>query len=162
MRPGWRVICAALTALVVASMVGGCAPGQGASGAQPAWSAEVPPAPAGMGRVWLLRQFEPGESLLTPGIYIDGRRLAFSQPGTAFYRDLAPGRYTFTVDTCTVDFGQAATVEVEPRSEIDLEIQSLISYTWFDCLPPRTFYVRRVDPARARLFLGQLAYLGAR
>src|SRR5580704_9238252 len=162
MRPGWRVICAALVGLVVASTVGGCAPGQGASGALPRWSAEVPPVPAGMGRVWLLRQFEPGESLLTPGIYIDGRPFAFSQPGTAFYRDLGPGRYTFTVDTCTVDFGQAATVEVEPRSEIDLEIQSLASYSWFDCQPSETSYVRRVDPARARLFLGQLAYLGAR
>jgi hypothetical protein len=123
----------------------------------------LPPPPASAARVWFLRQYEPSESLATPMIFIDGAPLAPSVPGTIFYRDLAPGTYTFAVETCGTDVNQAATLQLAPGSSAELEIQSLQSFTRPDC-PRRsgTFYVRPVAPHFLQLYLPQLAYLGGR
>jgi hypothetical protein len=131
--------------------------------AQPSIAAvQLPPPPPGLARVWFLRQYEPGESLATPWIYINGQPLTTSQPGTIFYRDLAPGTYAFTVDTCGRDVNQFQTLTLAPGSRIELEIQSLSSFTPPDCPVPETFYVRPVAPRFLQLYLPQLAYLGAR
>src|SRR4051812_43296190 len=66
----------------------------------------APPQP-GLARVWIIRQFQPGETLRAPMVYINGTPVALAEPGTAFYRDLPPGTYRFTVDSCTRDTGQA-------------------------------------------------------
>jgi hypothetical protein len=125
-------------------------------------AAQIPPIPAGLARVWFLRQFQPSEGLRTPMIFINGAALASSVPGTAFYRDVVPGTYTFSVETCTIDTNQAATLNLAPGSVIDLEIQSLSSFRSWDCPIADTFYVRVISPAWAQLYAAQLAYLGAR
>ena len=132
----------------------------GSAAAQPA-VAQLSPPPAGMARIWFLRQYEPGESLATPWIYINGAALTTSQPGTIFYRDLAPGNYTFSVESCGTDVNQTQTLQLVPDTQAELEIQSLRSFTPPDC--PRgtsTFYVRPVAPHFLQLYLPQLAYLG--
>ncbi len=145
------------------AMLGGCAPASLAAGPTVVQiAAQIPPIPAGLARVWFLRQFEPGESLRTPMIFVNGAALASSLPGTAFYRDVVPGTYTFSVETCTVDTNQAATLGLAPGAQIDLEIQSLSSFYAYGCLPADTFYVRVIAPARAQLYFPQLTYLGAR
>ena len=48
---------------------------------------QVPLIPAGMARVWFLRQFEPTESLASPMISANGAPVGLSEPGTAFIRD---------------------------------------------------------------------------
>ena len=121
----------------------------------------LPPPTAGMARVWFLRQYEPGENLGTPMIFVNGAPLGPSQPGTIFYRDLAPGTYTFAVETCGIDTNQAATMQLAAGGQAELEIQSLQSFTPADCpLRSGTFYVRPVAPHFLQLYLPQLAYLG--
>ena len=126
-------------------------------------AALLPIPPANLARVWFVRQYQPGENLSTPMIYVDGVPLAPSLPGTIFYRDVAPGTHTFTVETCGIDVNQSQTLQLLPGSQAELEIQSLQSFTPPDC--PRsagTFYVRQLAPRFLQLYLPQLAYLGAR
>jgi len=132
----------------------------GPSGAQAEASV---PAPLGLARVWVLRQFEPGENVgRSPWVYVNGTALSQAAAGTVFYRDLAPGTYTFSVETCGRDTNQAQTLGLTPGTQTFLEIQSLVSFTPGDCLPPETFYVRQIQPRWAQLYLPQLAYLGPR
>ena len=152
MRPfPFRFAARALLALAV------CAP---SLLVQPAGAQQGTALAPGYARVWMLRQYQPAESLRTPMIYLNGAPFAVSQPGTIFYRDLPPGAYRFTVESCTTDIGQAQEVNLAPGSQIDLEVQSLGSMMARGCLVRENFYVRQIDPARAQLFLPQLAYLG--
>jgi hypothetical protein len=127
-----------------------------------AQTAQLAPPPPGLARVWFLRQFQPEESLWTPMIYVNGAAMTPSQPGTIFYRDFAPGTYTFSVDTCGADINQFPTVQLAPGAQYEYEVQSLESFRPPDC--PRgsgVFYVRPVMPHFLQMYLPQLAYLGA-
>jgi len=130
-----------------------------ADGAEPA---AIPPISPGLARVWFFRQFEPGESLRTPMIFINGAPFASSTPGTVFYRDFAPGGYNFSVETCTRDTNQDTSLNLQPGTETDLEVQSLSSFYAYDCSPDETFYIRPISSRFAQLYFPQLAYLGAR
>ena len=122
-----------------------------------AGTAAIPP---GVARVWFLRQFQPGESLQMPMIYVNGAPLAASQPGTMFFRDFPPGSYAFSVETCTQDFNQTATPTLVPGSETYLEVQSLSTFRSWDCIAD-TFYVRAIPAEWAQRYFQQLTYLGA-
>lgn len=154
-----KLLDATAAALLLITAAGVEARAQGA----PVPQAQLPPAAAGMARVWFVRQYQPGENLSTPMIFINGAALEPSQPGTLFYRDLAPGSYTFSVETCGTDVNQALSLQLAPGSHAELEIQSLQSFTPRDC-PARsgTFYVRPVAAHFLALYLPQLAYLGGR
>jgi len=154
-----RSIVAVLVALTAA--LGAPAAGPFAAGS-PEAAAPAPLAAPGLARVWFLRQFEPGVSLRTPMIFVNGAPLASSLPGTAFYRDFAPGRYTFSVETCTQDFNQAATLDLAPGSQTDIEIQALSDFNNWDCPPDETFYARVIPAASAERYLPQLGNLGPR
>jgi hypothetical protein len=133
------------------------------AGAQTGPAVQLAPPPPGLARVWFLRQFEPGESLWTPMIYVNGSAMTPSLPGTIFYRDFAPGTYTFTVDSCGSDTNQFPTVRLTPGTQYEFEVQSLQSFRPPDC--PRgsgVFYIRPVQPRFLQMYLPQLAYLGAR
>lgn len=137
----------------------GCAPEATVN----AEAARIPAVPAGMARVWVLRQFEPGLGVQwSPMTYINGAPLSAAYAGTAFYRDLPPGTYTFTVDSCTRDFNQAQTLRLAAGMQADLEIQVLSSIGSWGCFDPNTFYVRQIPPERAQYYFGQVRYLGAR
>lgn len=122
--------------------------------------ARVSRIPAGLARVWFLRQFEPAESLSTPMISVNSAPLAASLPGTAFYRDFQPGTYTFTVDSYGVDANQAQTLRLAPGTQIYLEIQSLSSWASGLNYVRDTFYVRVISPEWARQYLPQMTYRG--
>lgn len=124
--------------------------------------AGIPALAAGQARVWFLRQYQPGESLRTPMMFVNGVPLATSQPGTALFRDFPPDTYTFSVETCTEDTNQAATLNLAAGSQIALEVQSLRSFRSLGCLVDETFYVRPIPPERAQLYYTQLTYLGPR
>lgn len=131
--------------------------------AMPSQAQQQPPLSPGYARVWILRQYEPSDSLRTPPMYINGAPIGASQPGTIFYRDLPAGTYKFTVDSCTQDVGQAQTLNLSPGTQVYLEIQSLSSsMRAYGCLVNEDFYVRQVDPVRVQVYLPQLAYLGPR
>lgn len=122
----------------------------------------APPVPAGAARVWFLRQFQPSEGLRTPTIFVNGAPFAGSQPGTVFYRDFPPGKYTFSVETCTHDTNQDTTLTLPPGSETGLEVQSLSSFRSLGCVNNTTFYIRPIPARWAQVYFPQLAFLGAR
>lgn len=118
-----------------------------------------PPAP-GLARVWFLHQFEPTESTAVPTISANGAPVGNSEPGTAFYRDFAAGRYSFAVPSDGIDFGQTADLRLEAGAQVFLEIQSLRS--WGACgenCARDTLYVRRVSADWAALYLPTLIWL---
>ena len=122
---------------------------------------QVPPIQAGLARVWLLRQFEPSETLTSPMISANGAPVRQSEPGTAFIRDIRPGTYTFTVPSYGVDTGQAATVQLAPGTQTYLEVQSLRSWAEFSQTGQRdTLYVRAISPYWAEKYFPALTYLG--
>ncbi len=127
--------------------------------AAPAQIAAIPP---GMARVWMLRQYQPFESLAMPMTYLNKQPLALSQPGTAFYRDLPPGPYTFTVDSYGWDYDQAQGVWLAPGMEVFLEVQSLAIRESYRTYQRDTFYVRMIPPALAWQHMQRLDDLGAR
>jgi hypothetical protein len=125
--------------------------------------AQIPALPAGLARVWVLRQFEPGLGVQwTPMTYVNGSPLAGAYAGTAFYRDLPPGTYTFTVDSCTTDFNQSQTLRLTPGMRADLEVQVLNSIPAWGCFDPNTFYVRQIPPEWAQRYFNQVRYVGPR
>jgi hypothetical protein len=151
------LIGAALIGLGLAALAGGAT---AAAVGSPKIAQAAAPIPPGVARVWFLRQFEPSESLQTPMIFVNDAPLASSQPGTVFSRDFPPGRYAFSVETCTRDYNQVATLNLTPGSETYLEVQSLSSFRSWDCITD-TFYVRAIPAGWAQLYFPQLTYLGA-
>jgi len=53
----------------------------------------LPPAQPQIARVWIYHELNPNESMAQPYVRIDGAVVGASSPGTAFYRDLPPGRH---------------------------------------------------------------------
>jgi hypothetical protein len=86
--------------------------------------------PPGYARIWLYRADEPYVSLATPYVRFNGRIVAISEPGGAFYRDVAPGEYDITVDSEGRDVNQFAHVAAVAGQQIYLEVQ--VSRSW-DC-----------------------------
>lgn len=86
--------------------------------------------PPGYARIWLYREYEPYESLATPYIRFNDQIVAISEPGGAFYRDVAPGEYYVTVDSEGRDVNQFAHVAAVAGQQIYLQVQ--VSRYW-DC-----------------------------
>ncbi len=84
-----------------------------------------PPIPPGMARIWFYREYEPWESLATPYVRLNGAIVGVSQPGGAFYRDVAPGTYLATADSYGVDVNQFATVAVVPGQQVYIKVLPL-------------------------------------
>ena len=94
--------------------------------------------------------------------YVNGAPLALAYAGTAFYRDVTPGTYTFAVDSCTRDFSQSQTVDLAAGMQVDLEVQVLSSISSWGCFDPNTFYVRQIAPQVAQYYFDQVRYSGSR
>jgi hypothetical protein len=125
--------------------------------------AQIPPIPAGLARVWVVRQFEPGLGVQwTPMTYINGQPFGSSYAGTAFFRDLPPGTYNFTVESCTTDFNQNQTLRLTSGMRADLEVQVLNSIPAWGCYDPNTFYIRLIPPEWAQRYFSQVRYVGPR
>ncbi len=86
------------------------------------------PVPPGQARIWIFREYEPYESLATPYVRLNGTIIGVSQSGGVFYRDVAPGTYTVTVDSQGMDVNQFATVDLAPGQQAFVKV--LVSNTW--------------------------------
>jgi len=86
--------------------------------------------PPGYGRIWLYRYYEPYESLARPYVRFNGQIVGVSEPGGAFYRDVAPGEYYVTIDSLGRDVNQFARVAVVAGQQIYIQVQ--VSRYW-DC-----------------------------
>jgi len=152
---------ATLSALLVPSLfqLSGCASEPTVSASE----ARIPPVPPGLARVWVLRQFSPGlATQWAPITYVNGAILAPSYAGTAFYRDVAPGTYDFTVASCIHDFNSAQSLQLASGMQADLEVQVLSDFGTSGCFDPNTYYVRQIPRERAQYYFQQVRYLGSR
>lgn len=123
-RPQWLGVLLALTIVGVAPPDLALAQ---ATAAAPAVAPVVPPAP-GMGRIWIYRELEPFQSLARPYVRLNGAVAGISEPAGSFYRDVAPGSYTVTVDCLGMDVDQFTTVAVGPGQQVFVKILSLANW----------------------------------
>jgi hypothetical protein len=90
-----------------------------ASCAQPPAAAPylATPIPAGMARIWFYRDMNPNDVLAEAYIRLNGAVAGVSEPGGAFYRDVAPGRYHIHVDSYVDDPHNDSDVALAPGAE---------------------------------------------
>ena len=121
-----------------------CAPG--GSGLQ-SYAPVAAPAP-GTARVWFVHTKDPQEQFGDPIIYANGQQLGRAIPGVAFYHDLPPGTYTFTVQSYGLTAGQPLqkdVVQLTPGTQTYLEI--LWGGSWLvGSAGGATFFVRTLVP----------------
>jgi hypothetical protein len=120
---------------------------------------QAPPIPAGQSRVWFVRQLLPGTIFTPPMVYVNGTPIARSAEGTAFYRDLAPGQYNFTVENCLSEARTGQTMTLKPNAQYAIEVQQDDNPAW-DCTPAQVSYLRQVPPNEANYLFAPLSYLG--
>jgi hypothetical protein len=131
-------------------LVAGCAQPPAAPAAPAALSA----VPAGAARIWFYRDYEPSVSNNLAEVALNGSVAGYVQPnGSAFYRDVPPGRYHVTVASGGRDVNQDKDVDLPPGLEAFVKI--LGSNTWESggdqqTYSRDTFYVSLVPPQVAR------------
>src|SRR5258708_5067246 len=122
---------------------------------------QAPPLTLGQSRVWFLRQLLPGENFHPPMIYVNGGPIAASAEGTAFYHDLVPGQYAFTIENCLPQAATGQIMTLQPNSQYALQVVQDDNGAW-NCNPPQVSYLRQVQPAQVPYLFSQLTYLGPR
>jgi hypothetical protein len=88
----------------------------------------APPVPAGQARIWFYRDWEPSESLNLANIDVNGSYFGSVANGSAFYRDVSPGRYHIAPQSYGQDFNQDKDVDLAPGQQVYCKIASLRSW----------------------------------
>jgi len=130
----------------------------------PTSSVAIPSIPAGAARLWFYRDYEPYETLARPYVRLNEQIVGISEPGGAFYRDVAPAHYSIRVDSAGRDFNQVADAELAAGQEVYAKVISLRSWLdddncilWSGC---DTFYVWLIRPEEARPAIGKSPFYG--
>jgi len=130
----------------------------------PTSSVAIPSIPAGAARLWFYRDYEPYETLARPYVRLNEQIVGISEPGGAFYRDVAPAHYSIRVDSAGRDFNQVADAELAAGQEVYAKVVSLRSWLdddncilWSGC---DTFYVWLIRPEEARPAIGKSPFYG--
>ena len=130
----------------------------------PTSSVAIPSIPAGAARLWFYRDYEPYETLARPYVRLNEQIVGISEPGGAFYRDVAPAHYSLAVDSAGRDFNQVADAELAAGQEAYAKVVSLRSWLdddncilWSGC---DTFYVWLIRPEEARPAIGKSPFYG--
>ena len=129
----------------------------------PTSSAVIPPIPSGAARLWFYRDYEPHETLARPYVRLNEQVFGISEPGGAFYRDVAPAHYSITVDSAGRDVNQFAEVDLAAGQEAYAKVLSLRSWLDDDCMPwggCDTFYVRLMPADSARAAIAASPFYG--
>jgi hypothetical protein len=154
---GWHRFAVAIPAIVVVLLgLAGCTqlPTTEASA--------IPPIPPGKARVWFYRDLEPFETLARPAIAMNDAPIGLSEPGGAFYRDVAPGRYHVSVETYGRDINQSKDLDLAPGAEGFVKIVSLRAWVETIRYERDTFYVWLETPETGRRAVaGKLFFGGA-
>jgi hypothetical protein len=162
MRTAWKGVL-----LVLLLAIGGCAP---AGPPFASVASTLPPVPQGSARIYFYRWLEIYETTSPSRAYLNGDRVGVTQTGTVFYRDVAPGQYTISVDSEGIYPGQFKTVVLRPGDVAYARIESLRS--WVPCGGGMegsdggagegcadTFVVVLMDPTQAQAELGNLRFI---
>jgi hypothetical protein len=120
LRLGSAVLLLALTSMGLAPRGLALAPATNAPG--------LAPVSPGTARVWIYRDYEPYQTLATPYVRLNGAIAGISQPGGAFYRDLAPGTYTVTVDSYGTDVNQFVSLAVAAGQQVYVKVLASVSW----------------------------------
>ncbi|MFI4947597.1 MAG: DUF2846 domain-containing protein [Alphaproteobacteria bacterium] len=120
LRLGGAVLLLALTSMGLAAW----GPALAAVTAAPG----VAPVSPGTARIWIYRDYEPYETLARPYVRLNGAIIGISEPGAVFYRDVAPGTYTVTVDSEGIDVQQFVSVPVAAGQQAYVKV--LASASW--------------------------------
>ena len=129
----------------------------------PTGSVAIPPMPSGTARLWFYRDYEPSETLARPYVRLNEQVVGISEPGGAFYRDVAPAHYSVTVDTAGRDVNQFAEANLAAGEEAYAKILSLRSWLADDCMAwggCDTFYVRVMPAEAARAAIAASPFYG--
>jgi len=129
----------------------------------PTSSVALPPVPSGAARLWFYRDYEPYETLNRPYVRLNEQVVGISEPGGAFYRDVAPAHYSVTVDSDGRDVNQFAEADLAAGEEAYAKILSLRSWLGDDCMAwgdCNTFYVRLMPAEAARAAIAASPFYG--
>ena len=129
----------------------------------PTSAVAIPPIPSGAARLWFYRDYELYETLARPYIRLNEQVAGISEPGGAFYHDLAPAHYSITVDSAGRDVNQFAEVDLAGGQEAYAKTLSLRSWLADDCLVwggCDTFYVRLMPADTARAAIAASPFYG--
>jgi hypothetical protein len=129
----------------------------------PTSSVAIPPIPRGAARLWFYRDYEPSETLARPYVRLNEQVFGISEPGGAFYRDVAPAHYSITVDSAGRDVNQFAEIDLAAGQEAYAKVLSLRSWLDDDCMAwggCDTFYVRLMPADAARAAIAASPFYG--
>jgi Protein of unknown function (DUF2846) len=93
----------------------------------PAPQVATPP-PPGQARIWFYRLWDPSESLNAANIDVNGVYFDSVEPGSAFYRDVAPGVYQIAPQNEYLDYNQNTNVAVVPGQQVFIAVLDLSSW----------------------------------
>jgi hypothetical protein len=123
---------------------------------------------SGMARVWFLRPSSPASAVYgaAPVIYANGAAVGAIPGAAAFYRDFAPGSYSFTVQSYGLPNNAADTVQLAPGTQPYLEVQSVPvweeGYASGHGEDSHSFFVLNMTPQLAQAWIPALTDLGQR
>lgn len=125
--------------------------GGAAAGGEP-----VAAASPGAARLWIYREYEPGDTLARPFVRLNGAVIAISEPGGSFFRDVPSGVYRVTVDTVGQDVNQFVTITLAAGQTVFVKVES--SKLWESDLnyTADTFYTRIIPPETAQRDLARI------
>jgi hypothetical protein len=123
----------------------------------------VPPVPAGEGRIWVYRNYEPYAGKGLPAVGMNGGIVGVAELGGAFYRNVPPGHYAVTVESTGTDFSQVASLDMSPGQEAFVKIVSNPEWVsgggTVDYERP-TFYAWPMAPDTGRTDIAGLSFYG--
>lgn len=164
---GYRLVVRLLVALGLVAL-SDCAPQANVTSSQ----AQIPAIASGTARVWFLRGWDApsGQTYVyaaAPIVYANGAQIGNLPVGTSFFRDFAPGTYTFTVEPYGLPTPQATTLQLAAGTQSYLQAQWIASwqvgYPEADfSFAPNTFAILTMSPQVAQAYLPTLTYLGQR
>jgi hypothetical protein len=129
----------------------------------PTTAVAVPPVPAGEGRIWVYRNYEPYTGKGLPAVGVNGGIVGVAELGGAFYRNVPPGHYSVSVESTGRDFNQVASLDVSPGQETYVRIVSNPEWVsggdTFTYERP-TFYAWQVSPDAGRADVARLSFYG--
>lgn len=141
--------------LLLALALGGCA--RGPSFAEVAGT--LPSSPAGTARVYVYRYLQPYDSMAWTPVYFNDRYAGASAPGSVFFRDVPPGRYTFSVLSVGLYPDQFKTVTLAAGQSLYLRVEELDTWAAGKTGYADTFVVAVMDPAFAQAEIQGLTYM---
>src|ERR1700741_625213 len=80
----------------------------------------------GQARIWFYRLWDPSESLNVANINVNGVYFGSVEPGSAFYRDVAPGVYQIAPQNKSLDYNKTPNGGVVRGQRVSLAFLDLI------------------------------------